>query len=80
MYEINRMHEVYGPVIRVNPDEIHVKDPEWYDTLYSTGNATRDNYPPSAHFGAASKANSWTEAHYLSTTAEMVSADTAKMK
>lgn len=50
MYEIDRMHDIYGPIVRVNPDEIHVKDPEWYDTLYRAGTAIRDKYPPSAHF------------------------------
>jgi hypothetical protein len=69
MYEINRMHEVYGtsnmnivephtwpvltkpiePIVRITPDEIHVKDPSWETvlyTLYSKG--IRDKYPPTA--------------------------------
>jgi hypothetical protein len=50
MYEIDRMHDVYGPIVRVNPNEIHVKDPEWYDTLYRAGTASCNKYPPSAHF------------------------------
>jgi hypothetical protein len=34
MFEIDRMHEIYGPIVRVNPDEIHIKDKEVYNTLY----------------------------------------------
>lgn len=34
--------QVQGPVVRINPFEIHVKDPEWYDTLYTSGRHQRD--------------------------------------
>jgi hypothetical protein len=50
MFETDRLHEIYGPIIRVNPDELHINDPEWYDTLYRAGSAVRDKYPPSCLF------------------------------
>ena len=31
-----------GPVVRINPFEIHVKDPDWYDTLNTSGQSRRD--------------------------------------
>lgn len=54
-----------GPVIRINPDEIHVEDKNWLDTLYvgpahvslcprlqwhlSCSQGVRDKYPPAAY-------------------------------
>ncbi|UPX16325.1 uncharacterized protein EKO05_0006733 [Ascochyta rabiei] len=27
--EINRMHDTLGPIVRINPWEVHIRDPEW---------------------------------------------------
>jgi cytochrome P450 len=32
---IDAMHVEYGPIVRVNPFELHVKDPSYYDTLFN---------------------------------------------
>ncbi|KAH7065703.1 cytochrome P450, partial [Paraphoma chrysanthemicola] len=32
--EINRLHDVYGPIIRVTPNEIHVRDSRFFDEVY----------------------------------------------
>ncbi|KAF8463077.1 cytochrome P450 [Kalaharituber pfeilii] len=33
-YKRKQWHEQYGPVIRINPNEIHVTDPSTYNTIY----------------------------------------------
>ncbi|KAI1484476.1 putative flavonoid 3-hydroxylase [Biscogniauxia mediterranea] len=49
MHELKRLHKVYGPIIRINPHEIHVEDSEWVETIYiSPGYGVRNKYPPAA--------------------------------
>ncbi|GKU07521.1 cytochrome p450 [Fusarium langsethiae] len=36
VFEIKDMHKKYGPIVRVNPHEIHIDDPEFYHEFYST--------------------------------------------
>jgi hypothetical protein len=35
--EIGRLHEIYGPIIRITPNEVHVNDPELIETVYPGG-------------------------------------------
>lgn len=35
IWEIEKMHEKYGPVVRINPREVHIKDPYYYDEVYA---------------------------------------------
>ncbi|GLB11935.1 hypothetical protein AtubIFM57258_009209 [Aspergillus tubingensis] len=35
VWHIERLHQIYGPVVRIKPWEIHVKDPDNYNTLYA---------------------------------------------
>ncbi|KAI9648460.1 hypothetical protein NHQ30_003094 [Ciborinia camelliae] len=41
-HEIKRMHEFYGPVIRINPEELHFKDTAFVDEIYASGGRKRD--------------------------------------
>lgn len=38
------MHEKYGPIIRINPHEIHVSTSEFFNTIYSGGHTKRDKW------------------------------------
>ncbi|KAL8678701.1 MAG: hypothetical protein Q9186_004976 [Xanthomendoza sp. 1 TL-2023] len=35
LFKIRDLHELYGPIIRIGPNEIHINDPEFYDKIYS---------------------------------------------
>lgn len=51
-FEIRRMHEKYGPIVRISPNELHVNEPSFIDELYAGGGKRRDKYPYfSAQFG-----------------------------
>ena len=36
-FRIKELHAVYGPIIRINPHELHISDPMYYDTIYASG-------------------------------------------
>ncbi|KAA8642750.1 cytochrome P450 [Aspergillus tanneri] len=40
-FEIKRMHEKYGPVVRINPTELHVDDPNYYNEIYCNSTSAR---------------------------------------
>ncbi|KAL4901620.1 hypothetical protein BDW74DRAFT_170074 [Aspergillus multicolor] len=44
IFEIERMHKVYGPIIRVTPDELSIHDPSFYNEIYVTESKRRTNY------------------------------------
>ncbi|GAP93176.1 putative cytochrome P450 [Rosellinia necatrix] len=47
---IKELHQQYGPVVRINPHEVHVEDSTWLDTLYcGSSHGIRNKYPPAAH-------------------------------
>jgi cytochrome P450 len=44
IWKIRELHKQYGPIIRINPEEVHIHDAEFYDQIYA---------------GAAHKRNKW---------------------
>ncbi|KAL9112185.1 MAG: hypothetical protein Q9227_003562 [Pyrenula ochraceoflavens] len=63
-FEIAKMHQKYGPIVRINPYQLHIDDPDYHDTLYpGTSSAHKiDKWPwemkqfgnAQSSFGAAS--------------------------
>ncbi|KAJ8070739.1 hypothetical protein OCU04_001109 [Sclerotinia nivalis] len=39
--KIPEWHEKYGPIVRISPTELHISDPEFYDTIYTTDERDR---------------------------------------
>ena len=36
-WKIAELHNLYGPIIRINPYEVHINDPDFYDEVYVSG-------------------------------------------
>ncbi|KAI0103311.1 cytochrome P450 [Nemania sp. FL0031] len=41
--KIHEMHEQYGPIVRVSPEEIHISDPLFYHELFVPSNIRKTN-------------------------------------
>ncbi|KAL5363701.1 cytochrome P450 [Aspergillus floccosus] len=44
VYKVKEMHEKYGPIVRINPHEIHIDDPDFYHEFYSSSKKLK-KYP-----------------------------------
>ncbi|KAI5922175.1 putative flavonoid 3-hydroxylase [Camillea tinctor] len=66
MNTVNKMHDKYGPIVRINPHEIHVRDSTWLGTLYTgPANGKRNKYEPFAKLAGAPNAAFGTVEHDL---------------
>ncbi|KAI1818677.1 putative cytochrome P450 [Poronia punctata] len=43
-FKIQEMHDKYGPIVRISPEELHCNDPSFIDTVYAGGSVRRDKY------------------------------------
>ncbi|ROV92811.1 hypothetical protein VPNG_09114 [Cytospora leucostoma] len=41
-HQIRRMHEIYGPLVRINPNEVHCNDPDFADEIFAGGGRKRN--------------------------------------
>ncbi|RHZ61391.1 hypothetical protein CDV55_104001 [Aspergillus turcosus] len=44
LWEMERMHQEYGPIVRVNANELHILDPHYYSTVYAGNHRSTDKY------------------------------------
>ncbi|EAW12902.1 cytochrome P450 [Aspergillus clavatus NRRL 1] len=63
IWEIERMHEKYGPIVRINPRQLHIKDPCFYDEIYAGGSRRRDKYAEYVNALAADNSSATTVDH-----------------
>jgi hypothetical protein len=40
--QISKMHEAYGPIVRISPHEVHCSDISFADEIYAVGGRKRD--------------------------------------
>jgi hypothetical protein len=45
LWKTAELHEQYGPIIRIGPNEVQVKDPDYYSEMYTSGNRRREKSP-----------------------------------
>ncbi|KAJ6002330.1 cytochrome P450 [Penicillium canescens] len=55
-FRIAEMHRKYGPVVRISPYELHIDDPEYYETLYSRDAPRNKSLHLTGMFGAPASA------------------------
>ncbi|KAH7354758.1 cytochrome P450, partial [Rhexocercosporidium sp. MPI-PUGE-AT-0058] len=48
--KIETLHEEYGPIIRIGPNEVHISDPSFHSTIYSS--TSKRNKTPSIYTNA----------------------------
>ncbi|KAK5999321.1 hypothetical protein QM012_005596 [Aureobasidium pullulans] len=51
-HKLSQMHDQYGPIVRPNPSEIHIRDPGFFDVLYAANPTKRNKYLPSTEMAA----------------------------
>ncbi|RAO73882.1 uncharacterized protein BHQ10_009894 [Talaromyces amestolkiae] len=44
VFHIQKLHKKYGPIIRITPDELHVNDIGFLDSVYAPSSKRRDKY------------------------------------
>lgn len=43
LWQIEKLHQRYGSIVRINPAHLHINDPDFLDDIYSSGNKHKRN-------------------------------------
>lgn len=44
VWRVKELHQQYGPIVRINPEEVHILDPDFYDEIYAGPSRKRDKW------------------------------------
>lgn len=44
IWKLQELHDKYGPIVRISPEELHIRDSHYYEELYAPGSKKRDKY------------------------------------
>ncbi|OOG00947.1 hypothetical protein ASPCADRAFT_125952 [Aspergillus carbonarius ITEM 5010] len=61
--QLEEMHDAYGSIVRVTPDEVHIRDPEWAPVLYAGPGHVRDKDASLAHSAGTADGTFGTVSH-----------------
>ncbi|KAJ5345239.1 hypothetical protein N7452_003243 [Penicillium brevicompactum] len=64
-WEIERMHEKYGPIVRISPQEVHISDPYYYTETYTGHTRKRDKDPKFTRMVGVPRSTAMTVDHDL---------------
>ncbi|KAJ5718130.1 hypothetical protein N7488_003776 [Penicillium malachiteum] len=42
IWEVERLHKIYGPIVRISPREVHINDVKYYEEIYAPATRKRD--------------------------------------
>ncbi|KIX00556.1 uncharacterized protein Z518_09621 [Rhinocladiella mackenziei CBS 650.93] len=42
LWQIEKLHQQYGPIVRINPAHLHINDPDFLDDIYASGKHKRN--------------------------------------
>ena len=43
LWQIEKLHQRYGPIVRINPAHLHINDPDFLDDIYTSGKKHKRN-------------------------------------
>lgn len=61
---VDLLHDRYGPIVRINPQELHIRDPDMYEPVY-TNSTKRDRWYNAARMTGKTSDSFSTISHYL---------------
>lgn len=65
IWKLKELHDKYGPIIRITPDELHIHDSDYYEELYAPASKKRDKYTGWVTMAGAPTSSFATASHNL---------------